>query len=232
MSYSAFGNDVGATCARMQTMMPGTGTYMPGQICGERPGQTGDHPPRPRICGGIGIMDVQNGLKLAGLYHGPVDGKQVTAELLALLSQIAAAYNVPWDGDLWTVGPNLCGAIIAEVSKKAPSCSPAYGIERYETGCVAKPTGPLMEPLPGAGPPPPAPSVSPLMSRAALLRRVQAPKPQIVAARDTLQRAVTTTEADVSAPAPADVPAPAPAAEGVPTWVYVAGGAVVLGGVA
>lgn len=239
MSYAsmgAFGNGVGISCARMQTEMPGTGTYMPGQICGEYPGKTGHHPPRPRICGGAGIMDVQNGLKLAGMYQGPIDG-HVNAGFTAVIGAIAAAYNVPWDGNAFTIGPNLCGAIIAEVSKGAPSCTSGYD-KSYELNCVAKPSGPLMEPLPDSAPPPPPPPPTGgskiTIGRSAFRRVAAAPKVNILASRDALRRVASTTEADVSAePVPEDTLAPVPeVAEGIPTWAYVAGGAVVLGGVA
>jgi hypothetical protein len=239
MSYVAFGNNVAATCARLQTMMPGTDTYMPGQICGEASGKTGHDPPRPRICDGIGAMDVQNALKLAGLYNGPVDDSRITPEFLAAIGAIAAAYNVPWDGDLWSVGPNLCGAIIAEVSKRAPSCSAEYGITQYETGCVAKPTGPLMDPLPPGQPPPPEPpsgsgvSVSRRLQQAtSMLRHVTAGKPAIQRARDPYL--AQWMGDDVGTGQPTNLPVvPAPSSsEGIPTWVIIAGGVVVAGGVA
>jgi hypothetical protein len=234
----AFGNSTAAVCAQMQTMMPGTGVYMPGQICPDAPGKTGDDPPRPRICDGIGIMDVQNGLKMAGMYQGPIDGI-VNTEFVAVLSAIAAAYNVPWDGDVFTVGTNLCGAIIAEVSKKAPSCSPEYGVSRYETGCVAKPTGPLMEPLaPGQAPPPePPPESGPGISRR--LTRASSAQRYYTGDRPAFQRARPPHQAEwmgeeyVGGEQKPDLPiVPGPGTEGIPTWVYIAAGAAVVGGVA
>jgi len=232
MSYSALGNGVGVSCARLQTMMPGTGTYMPGQICGDIPSKTGHHPPRPRICGGAGILDVQNGLKLAGIYFGPVDGT-ANPQFLAAVAGIAAAYNVPWDGDLFTVSPALCGAIIAEVSKRAPACPSAT---HADIGCVVKPTGPLMDPLPAE------PSAAPERMRkqyipAPTAQQMMRTYPRTTFTKTTVapMTTVSTVEGDVADGTATDTTPPAtekPVGEAIPKYVYAIGAAITIGTVA
>lgn len=224
MSYAsvgAFGNGVETSCARLQTEMPGTATFMPGKICPETSSKTGHQPPRPRICGGSGVLDVQQGLKYAGIYKGAVDGI-MNASFTNTLSAIAQAYNVPWNGDGFAVGPNLCGAIIAEIAKSAPPCSANYD-KKYEIGCVVKPTGPLMQPL----------ATQPTQPTTG--------QPKIVGAKITIgkppKKKLSYTPKSVAVPGPGGagpvyLEEPSATVGGVPTWALVAAGVAVVGGAA
>jgi peptidoglycan hydrolase-like protein with peptidoglycan-binding domain len=206
------------------------GTWIPDSICPEPTGQTGHHPPRPRFCYG-GPHAMQQALKLAGYNPGPVDGKP-GSQTLSAIAAVAAKHGIPWNGDPFSVGPEICTAVIIDAIAKVPC--PDYG--PLEVGCVRPPTTPPS--LPGAPPPPPPSNGGRVVigSKAALLRQVRpAPARQIVAAKDSLLRRVVSTEAGGE---PEPPPAQPPPQElpmnggGVPTWAYIAGGAVVVGGVA
>lgn len=226
MSYVALGNDVGATCLRLQAEYD-RDVYLPDKLCPENVGKTGHHPPRARLCSG-GLHAVQTALRYAGLYSGPIDGK-AGAGTKAALAVAMANQGTSWNGDEWSFGPSQCAALIREVAMKVPACPGTYP----DVGCVIPPTGAATAPPP---PPPPPPSGDIASKfKSTLLRRTVAPTPKITTADARLVRVTSSTEAGMEPePPPAEPPvAPEPPANGgVPTWAFIAGGAVVVGGVA
>lgn len=154
MSYAAFGA-LNPRCMELQADY-GQGVYLPIKVCPAPTGKTGDSPPRPAWCD-YATVGVKQAMKLAGLYSGPIDPNPTPATLDAMMA-IARRNNVAWNGDPWTVSPELCSAIIRETSAKAPHC--AGRADRV--GCITPPTDTSLPPSsppssPGSPPPPAGP---------------------------------------------------------------------------
>lgn len=229
MSYAAVG-----TAAAMGAYDPSicmklyvdySGTQIPDALCPGPTGQTGHHPPRPRPCslnasGGIGAL--QTALLLAGRNPGPVDHRWGTMTAAALAS-VASDHNISWSGDPFAIPPALCAAVISEASSAAACPS-----TDLKVGCVLPPTGPAPSPAPA---PAPAPSPSPTRIKPSAALLTTALRPGGESAPQQIKPSLATRLPSPAGPATTQVPTQEPVGEGIPTWMLVAGGVAILGGV-
>ena len=78
---------------------------------------------------------MQQALKLAGYNPGPVDGNP-GSQTLSAIAAVAAKHGIAWNGDPFSVGPEICTAVIIDAVAKV-ACGPASPLE---VGCVIPPT--------------------------------------------------------------------------------------------
>jgi hypothetical protein len=144
MSYSALGMATNDPSSCMQLYVEyQPGVNLPDALCPAPTELTGTHPPGPMFCG-RGIQPMQQALKIAGLYAGAIDGV-VGPGTLGGLGAVAAKYGIAWNGDPFSVGPELCAAVMKEAAAKA-TCPGGV----LQPGCVVPPTG-SVAPMPSGG---------------------------------------------------------------------------------
>jgi hypothetical protein len=142
------------------------------------------------------------------------------------IAAVAAKHNIPWDRDPWSVGPEICTAVILDAMSRVP-CPGGL-----EVGCVIPPTTvpSLTAPAPPA---PPSNGTRVIAGRRTLLRQIKPAPPRIVAAKDALRRVATTEAGMEPEPPPAGPPAQdLPMDDPTIRYLYIGVGVLVVGGVA
>lgn len=257
MSYSALGSYTYGTGPCIALYANYDGTQIPGWVCPAPMQKTGHKPPRPRFCEG-GPHQFQQALKLGGHYFGVVDGI-VGPGTVAAIKSVTTKHGIAWNGDPWSVGPEICAAVIADALAGSPCSDPT----KLKVGCAVRGYGPLdsykskPQALPSA--PAPAPSsegqtyavIDPNVSRALTHRLISSsPEKTISSVAKVASRGVMTTsppassalatkqrspipQRDVEVPVTPQTPPELPpeTSKKVPTWAYVAGGVAAIGGI-